>query len=130
MGTVKQILEDYRHFEDGLILSFEYFYVPNEPLAVQIVLYGQNRKLQGNVWRKVKVVVRNVQELCAKVKGNQFNALCSGVRLLHFGDVWCVDIDGNYSLAQDPTSLDEVRKDGACYVVGHQIEAYELDDLS
>jgi|GEM_PF-7103272 len=126
----KQIFEDYHRFDDGLILSFEYFYAPNEPLAAQIVLYAQNHKLEGNIWRKVKVVVRDVQELVAMVKGNQFNSICSGVKLLNFGDLWCIDIDGNYSLAGDPSSLDEVREDGECYVIGGQVEAYELDEVT
>jgi hypothetical protein len=83
----KQIFEDYHRFDDGLILSFEYFYVPDEPLAAQIVLHARNHKLEGNVWRKVKVVVKDVQELVAKLKGNQFNSISSGVKLLHFGDL-------------------------------------------
>lgn len=126
----KQIFEDYHRFDDGLILSFEYFYAPNEPLAAQIILHARNHKLEGNVWRKVKVVVKDVQELVAKVKGNQFNSVSSGVKLLNFGDLWCVDIDGDYSLAGDPASLDEVREDGQCYVIGRQVEACELDEVT
>lgn len=126
----KQIFEDYHRFDDGLILSFEYFYAPNEPLAAQIVLYARNHKLEGNVWRKVKVVVRDVQELAARVKGNQFNSISSGVKLLDFGDLWCVDVDGDYSMAGDPTSLDEVREDGQCYVIGRQVEVCEIDEVT
>jgi hypothetical protein len=83
----KQIFEDYHRFDDGLILSFEYFYVPNEPLAVQMIFYARNHRLEGNVWRKIKVVVKDVEELNAKVKGNQFNSISSGVKLLNFGDL-------------------------------------------
>ena len=126
----KQLFEDYHRFDDGLILSFEYFYVPNEPLAAQIVLYARNHKLDGNVWRKVKVLVRDVQELAARVKGNQFNSISSGVKLLGFGDLWCVDVDGDYSLAGDPASLDEVREDGQCYVIGRQVEVSELEEAT
>lgn len=117
-------------FDDGLILSFRYFYTSNEPLAAEIVLYARNHKLDGNVWRKVKVVVGDVEELVAKVKGNQFNSISSGVKLLNFGDLWCIDIDGDYSLAGDPSSLDEVREDGQCYVIGRQVEACELDEVA
>lgn len=117
-------------FDDGLILSFRYFYTSNEPLAAEIVLYARNHKLDGNVWRKVKVVVGDVEELVAKVKGNQFNSIPSGVKLLNFGDLWCIDIDGDYSLAGDPSSLDEVREDGQCYVIGRQVEACELDEVA
>jgi hypothetical protein len=125
----KKIFEDYHRFDDGLILSFEYFYAPDEPLAAQIVLYARNHKHKGDIWRQVKVVVKDVQELSVKVKGNQFNSISSGVKLLNFGDLWCIDIDGDYSLAGDPISLDEVREDGDCYVIGRQVEAYELDDV-
>lgn len=117
-------------FDDGLILSFRYFYTSNEPLAAEIFLYARNHKLDGNVWRKVKVVVGDVEELVAKVKGNQFNCISSGVKLLNFGDLWCIDIDGDYSLAGDPSSLDEVREDGQCYVIGRQVEACELDEVA
>jgi hypothetical protein len=117
-------------FDDGLILSFRYFYTSNEPLAAEIVLYARNHKLDGNVWRKVKVVVGDVEEFVAKVKGNQFNSIFSGVKLLNFGDLWCIDIDGDYSLAGDPSSLDEVREDGQCYVIGRQVEACELDEVA
>ena len=128
--NAKQIFEDYHRFDDGLILSFGYFYASNEPLAAEIVLYARNHKLDGNVWRKVKVVVRDVEELVAKVKGNQFNSISSGVKLLNFGDLWCIDIDGDYSLAGDPSFLDEVREDGQCYVIGRQVEACELDEVA
>jgi hypothetical protein len=126
----KQLFEDYHRFDDGLILSFGYFYAINEPLAAEIILYARNHKLDGNVWRKIKVVVRDVQELVAKVKGNQFNSISSGVKLLNFGELWCIDIDGDYSLAGDPSSLDEVREDGQCYVIGRRVEACELDEIT
>lgn len=128
--NAKQIFEDYHSFDDGQILSFGYFYASNEPLAAEMVLYARNHKLDGNVWRKVKVVVRDVEELVAKVKGNQFNSISSGVKLLNFGDLWCIDIDGDYSLAGDPSSLVEVREDGQCYVIGRQVEACELDEVA
>lgn len=76
------------------------------------------------------MVVGDVEELVAKVKGNQFNSISSGVKLLNFGDLWCIDIDGDYSLAGDPSSLDEVREDGQCYVIGRQVEACELDEVA
>ena len=58
------------------------------------------------------MVVGDVEEFVAKIKGNQFNSISSGVKLLNFEDLWCIDIDGDYSLAGDPSSLDEVREDG------------------
>jgi hypothetical protein len=125
---VKQIFTDYHRFDDGLILSFEYYYVPDHPLAAQMIFYARNQRLAGNIWRKVKVVVKDVQEIRAQVNGNQINSICSGVKLLNFGDLWCVDIDSTYSLDKDPSSLEEVRRDGECYVIGRDVEAYEVID--
>ena len=126
IAKTKQIFEDYHRFDDGLILSFEYFYIPNQPLAVQMIFYAKNHRLDDDVWRKVKVVVKDVQEIFAKVKGNQFNSISSGVKLLNFEGLWCVDVDGNCDMAADPTSLDEVRRDGECYVIGREVDACEI----
>lgn len=43
-------------------------------------------------------------------------------------EYWCVDIDGNYALDADPASIDEIRQDGDLYVIGRDIEVYELED--
>lgn len=112
LETTKQVFEDYHRFDDGLILWFKYFYLPNEPLMVEMVFHARSHTIEGKVWRKVKVVVRDVQEMQVRVNGNQFNTISSGVKLLQFGSLWCVDIDGTYNIAGDPSSLEEVRKDG------------------
>lgn len=126
MERVEQIFEKFHRFDDGLILSFEYFYIPNEKLAAQMIFYARDHSLDGNIWRKVRVVVRDVEELCMKVRGDQFNSICSGVKLLRFDGVWCVDIDGVYGVDGEPRSLDEVREDGECYVIGGWVEACEI----
>jgi hypothetical protein len=79
--------------------------------------------LEGNTWSKVEVEVDQVEELFAKVNGAYSNAICSSVKLLRFGDVWCVDVDGNYNLAGNPGSMDEVRQFGECYVTGRSVRA-------
>lgn len=121
-----QLFHDYHNFDDGLLVSFTYFYLPDELLTAKIVLHAQNERIGGDTWRHVEIVVRDVQELCARVKGNQFNSISSGVKLLQFGQFWCVDVDGTYLHGKDPTSLEEVRKDGDCYVIGRAVEVNEV----
>jgi hypothetical protein len=83
-------------------------------------------------WNKVEVVVEEVEELHAKIRGNEFHAICCGVKLLKFGDLWCLDIDGCYTVAGDPptvgdpASLDEVRQDGYLYIIGKSVTAHKL----
>ncbi|WP_347900798.1 hypothetical protein [Pseudomonas purpurea] len=125
--ATQQIFVDYHRFDDGLLLSFEYFYAPGERLAAKLVLHARNHTVEGNEWRTVEVVVTDVKELCAKVRGDQFHSICSGVKLLNLDGLWCVDVDGVYSFDEDPVSLDEVRRDGSCYVIGSQVEACEIE---
>ncbi|MFJ2319881.1 MULTISPECIES: hypothetical protein [unclassified Pseudomonas] len=122
IDDINEISQAFNRFEDGLILSFEFYYVPNEPLAATVVLHGRDHRAKGNVWKKIRITLTGVTELSARVMGNQFNSICSGVRLLKLNDLWCIDIDGNYALDADPSSLEEVRQDGDLYVIGRQIE--------
>lgn len=128
MVCTSQIFSDYNNFNDGLIRSFGYIYSDSEPLAVEMTFYARNYSLDENVWRVVKVVLRDVTELYAKVKGNEVNSICCGVRLLRFGELWCVEIDGVYGRDEDPKTLDEVRKYGECYAVSRFVEAQEVLD--
>ncbi|MCK9812593.1 hypothetical protein M1B35_00125 [Pseudomonas sp. MAFF 302046] len=124
---ISEILQAFHRFEDGLLLSFEFNYLPGEKLAAQVLFHARDHRVDGNVWKRVKVVVSGVEELSAKVRGCQFNSICSGVRLLRFDDYWCVDIDGNYALDADPSSVDEIRQDGDLYIIGRDIEVYEFE---
>ncbi|MDR1849553.1 MAG: hypothetical protein LBQ75_05900 [Zoogloeaceae bacterium] len=120
------LLNDYHRFDDGWLLSFEYFFPEGaEPLSAQVVLYAYNDA--ENEWGKVKIVVEDVQELCAKVSGNFISPINLGVKLLKFGDLWCLDINGNYALCKDPASLDEVRQDGYCYIIGKSVTAHIIE---
>jgi hypothetical protein len=124
---ISEILQAFHRFEDGLLLSFEFNYLSGEKLAAQVLFHARDHRVDGNVWKRVKVVVSGVEELSAKVRGCQFNSICSGVRLLRFDDYWCVDIDGNYALDADPSSVDEIRQDGDLYIIGRDIEVYEFE---
>jgi len=125
--NAKEIFEKYHRFDDGLIISFEYFYEKNCPLSAKIVLFAKDHSSNKDIWRKVFITIKDVQELCAKIKGNQFNSISNSVKLMDFDGLWCIDIDGTYDLAEDPSSLEEVRKYGECYVLGKEIEVFEAD---
>ena len=92
----------------------------------QRLIAGGVQWRQGDVWRQVAITVGAVREVLLKTPGNFINRICCGVKLLRFGDVWCVDVDGTYT-HDDPATLDEVRRDGDCYVIGGTVEAIELD---
>lgn len=126
MDTTQQIFEQYHRFDDGALVSFEQMYGPHGVQAVRIVLYARNHALEGNVWRQVAITVCEVREVLMKSPGNFINRICCGVKLLRFGDVWCVDVDGTYA-HDDPVTLEEVRRDGDCYVIGGTVAAIELD---
>ena len=115
------LLDRFHGFDDGLLLSFSYIYEEDQPLKVKMLFYSRNHALEGNTWSKVEV--DQVEELFAKVNGAYSNAICSSVKLLRFGDVWCVDVDGNYNLAGNPGSMKEVRQFGECYVTGRSVRA-------
>lgn len=126
MDRTQQIFEQYHRFDDGSLVSMDQRYQPHGVLSVRIVLYARNHALDGNVWRQVAITVGDVRELAVKMPGNFVNRMCCGVKLLRFGALWCVDVDGTYA-HDDPASLDEVRRDGDCYVIGGTVEAIELD---
>ncbi|MDO8050153.1 hypothetical protein O3301_16915 [Janthinobacterium sp. SUN211] len=126
MERTQQIFAQYHRFDDGALVSFEQAYGPRGVQSVRIVLCARNHELEGNIWRKVAITVGDVRELMMKTPGNFINRICCGVKLLRFGDVWCVDIDGTYA-HDEPATLEEVRRDGDCYVIGGTVEAIELD---
>ena len=126
MEKTQRMFEQYHRFDDGMLVSFEQQYRPGGVQAVRIVLYARNHARDGNVWRQVAITVGDVQEVLLRTPGNFVNRICCGVKLLRFGEQWSLDVDGTYA-HDDPASLDEVRRDGDCYVIGGTVEAIELD---
>ncbi|WP_250515436.1 hypothetical protein [Caballeronia sp. INDeC2] len=121
---LKKLLADYHNFDDGLVVSFGFFYPVGEPPAAQAILYAKNHSVPGDRWDTVKIIVKDVAELSARWKGNQPNSICAGVHLVKFDDLWCLEIDGVYGEAEDPKSIDEVRQLGDCYATGRDVHAY------
>jgi len=124
LQDIEAIAERYHRFDDGLLVSFKYFYdtESDNSLTAQVVLHARNHESAAEKWDNVQITIENVEELHAKVSGNQFNSICCGVKFIKFGNSWCMDIDGNYPMAEDPKSLDEVRKYGQCYIIGQKIK--------
>lgn len=125
---LKKLLSDYHNFDDGLVVSFGFFYPVGEPPAAQALFYAKNHSVPGDRWDTVKIVVKDVTEFKARWKGNQPNSICAGVHLVRFGDLWCIDVDGVYGEVEDPTSIEEVRQIGDCYVIGRDVHAYVADN--
>ena len=124
---VSVLLERFHGFDDGLLLSFSYVYEEDSPLKAKMIFYSRDHSVQANIWSKVEIEVDDVQELFAKVNGAYSNAICSSVKLIRFGEIWCVDVDGNYVMAGYPESMDEVRRFGECYVTGRSVRGRVID---
>ncbi|WP_343655100.1 hypothetical protein [Paraburkholderia caribensis] len=125
---LKQLLNDYHNFDDGLVVSFGFFYPMGEPAAAQAIFYAKNHSVPGDRWDTVKIVVKDVAEFNAQWKGNQPNSICAGVHLVKFDDLWCLDVDGVYGEVEDPKSIEDVRKFGDCYVTGRDVYLYVAEN--
>lgn len=115
-----KILERYNYLDDGLILLFEYFYPPHAKVIVKITFHARNPLADGDVWEIISIEAGDADLIYSNVKGNNFNSILSGVRLLRFGNDWCLDVDGNYSGGEGPNSIDEIRRYGECYIIAGQ----------
>lgn len=127
MSTADAIFTRYHRFDDGYLVAFGYSSAPDGTTTVEMVLHGKDHQAEGNLWRSVKVTVEDVQELLARWQKNHLHRICCGVKLLRFGELWCIDVDGVYNGVDDPASIEEVRADGEFYVVGRGVKAEEAD---
>ncbi|WP_234387441.1 hypothetical protein, partial [Paracidovorax avenae] len=59
-------------------------------------------------------------------EGGQSSAMASGVRLLSFDELLCVEVDGVYEHDKEPQSIEEIRKYGNCYAIGKDVEIFEM----
>lgn len=128
LGESKAIFDKYHRFDDGLIKSMEITYGRDGSVEASFVFYARDHSAASDVWRNVKVRVRKVTEVSLSAQGNQITSICSGVRLLNFDGLWCVEVDGTYAYDKDPTTIDEIRKHGTCYAFGREVEALEIDE--
>lgn len=126
---VQRILNKYGDFCDGAVISFEYIYKSNESPSVRIVFIAKNCDNPQYEWRKVAILMDEVDELYMKVKSDVINSIALGVRILEFDDFFCIDVDGNYISTDGPTSLTEIREDGDYYLIGKRVSAEELQKV-
>jgi hypothetical protein len=122
LNDLNKLLKDYHHFDDGLILSFGFFYPEGEELAAHAFFYARNHTSLNDRWDTVRIILKNVVEFCSIWRGNQANSICSGVHIIDFGDIWCLDIDGVYLHRENPVSIEDVRESSSCYATGSEVE--------
>ena len=122
----RDILDKYHDFDDGVMQSFSYF-DNGHSRSASMVMYARDHRDPGNSWRHVELTVDDVSELCTVVQYGQFYPILLGVRILDYGDVICLDIDGNYASTSGPASLEEVRQLGDFYAIGKQVRMRELN---
>lgn len=126
LESALEIVSKYHRFDDGLLELFSYVFLRDGSMTVNVELHARNHAVEGDVWRRVRIVVGGVGEVRSSFAGGETNVICSGVKLLEFDGAVCLDIDGEYG-AREPSSMDDVRKYSPCYVVGETIEVIELE---
>lgn len=117
-NEIRDLLIDYHEFDDGLVMSFGFFYPVRRPLVARAVFYAKNHSVNEDRWDSVVVDVEDVVEFKSMWKGNQANSICAGVHIVNFEGVWCLDVDGVYDDVGNPKSIEDVRNIGDCYVMG------------
>lgn len=121
----RDMLDKYHDFDDAVMQSFSY--VDNGlDCSASMVIYARDHRDPGNSWRHVELTVDDVSELCTVVQYGQFYPILLGVRILDYGDVICLDVDGNYASTTGPASLEEVRQLGDFYFIGKRVRIQEL----
>jgi hypothetical protein len=126
--SAEAIFEKYHRFDDGYLLAFEYQEAVDGTLSFAMTFNGRDNWADGNVWRHVRVVIDDVRELSLSIFSSRIRRIYLSVKLLKFDGLWCVDVNGMYGGAEDPRSLDEVRRDGEFYVLGGHVRAEELPE--
>lgn len=64
--SLSELLNDYHHFDDGLVVSFGFFYPAGEPPAAQGIFYAKNHPAPGDRWDTVTIVVKDIVEINAR----------------------------------------------------------------
>lgn len=118
--NIKEIFRNYNSFIGSSLISLAYSESRAEKMRAKLVFSACNHSLTNNPWRTVEINIVNVLDICAKLKKNDVQRISSGVKLFHVGDLWCLDIDGNYT-GGVPSSLKQVRQEGSFYVTGGSV---------
>lgn len=117
--------DKYHRFDDGMFKYFLSKQSGDGKKNVEMGFYARDHSVSGDVWREVVVRVKNVREVFYSAKGGQSSSITSGVRLLSFDGLLCVEVDGVYDYDKDPQTIDEIRKYGTCYAIGEEVEVIE-----
>jgi len=126
--SAQALLKKYDHCNDGLFLSFGFFYDSEVTLCASATFLARDNTSGQEKWDKIFLEMRDVAEFHADWKGNQAHSISTGVKLLELDGLWCLDVDGVYDKNQEPVSLNEVRRIGECYFFGREVKASILTD--
>lgn len=126
MNDLLEKIEKYHHFVDGMFECIRSHHAGDGSKDVEMVFYAKDHSVSGDVWRNVLVRLKNVQEVFYSAEGGQSSAMASGVRLLSFDELLCVEVDGVYEHDKEPQSIEEIRKYGTCYAIGKDVEIFEM----
>ncbi|AZL70628.1 MULTISPECIES: hypothetical protein [Pseudomonas] len=121
MENEVRLLDEYYGFDDGVLKAFEYFFPKDGDCYVRIELYAQNYEVEGDVWRRVDIFVREVSDVRSTVIPTVIH---SKIKLLRFNEGWCLEVNGDFGV--EPASLSEVKRHSTCYVVGQSVEILEF----
>ena len=123
-----KFMTEYHNLDDGLVLSFGFFYPASGNLSVQGLFYAKNHLASSERWDTIKIIVEDVVDLKILWKGNQAHSICTGVHLVKIDDLWCLDVDGIYGDVEAPKSIAEIQNFGDCYAIGKQLNIYIIPD--
>jgi len=123
-----RLMTEYHNLDDGLVLSFGFFYPIPGKLSVQGLFYAKNHLAFEERWDTIKIIIEDVVDLKILWKGNQAHSICTGVHLLKLDNLWCLDVDGVYEDIDDPKSIAEIQSFGDCYATGKQLKIFIIPD--
>lgn len=129
IAGIQRTLAEYGECCDGIAVRLSYRFADLPKPSAEIVIDCFKGRHPAIAWTRLAIAMAEVDEIGLKLKSNVLNYICLGVRALQFGDQVCIDVDGNYDLAQGPASLAAVRETGDYYLIGTGASICEVPGL-
>ncbi|XDF37378.1 hypothetical protein RBH89_10135 [Paracidovorax avenae] len=102
----------YYNFVDEMFECIRSHHAGDGAKDVEMVFYARDHSVSGDVWRNVLLRLKGVREVFYSAKGGQSSVMVSGVRLLSFDELLCIEVDGVYEHDKEPQTIEEIRKYG------------------